>query len=96
MLSPWRFADGGWRYVRRGSVNQYLNHPNKVNSIGYNSSKKEHSSLSKYSPSTLGYRDQEINSHIIEGELSSVGDGSKGGGLLLRGKSDGKSIKSHY
>lgn len=35
MLTPWRFAKGGWKYVRRGSTNQYLNHPNKLNSIGY-------------------------------------------------------------
>jgi hypothetical protein len=35
LLSPWRFAKGGWRYVKRNAVDPYLNHPNKANSIGF-------------------------------------------------------------
>lgn len=45
-LTPCRFAELGWKYVKRASVNKYLNHPNKVNSVGYQP--KSHSSLSKY------------------------------------------------
>ena len=46
ILTPCRFAVGGWKYVKRNDVNKYLNHPNKLNSIGYNS--KTESNLSKY------------------------------------------------
>ena len=37
MLSPWRFADNGWKFVKKSdnNNNKFLNHPNKVNSIGY-------------------------------------------------------------
>jgi len=34
MLTPCRFAPGGWKYVRRTSINKYLNHPNKANNLG--------------------------------------------------------------
>lgn len=35
MLTPWRFADNGWRFVRKNSVTKFLNHPNKQNSAGF-------------------------------------------------------------
>lgn len=34
MLTPWRFAEGGWKYARKNSTNKYLNHSNKHNIIG--------------------------------------------------------------
>jgi hypothetical protein len=35
ILAPWRFAENGWRFIKKDQVNQYLNHPNKLNSVGF-------------------------------------------------------------
>jgi hypothetical protein len=37
IISPCRFAENGWKYLKKDQNNSYLNHPNKVNSIGYGS-----------------------------------------------------------
>mmetsp|Transcript_33716 Transcript_33716/g.24749 ORF Transcript_33716/g.24749 Transcript_33716/m.24749 type:complete len:88 (-) Transcript_33716:491-754(-) len=39
MLTPCRFAPGGWKYVKRDTLNKYLNHPNKVNNLGMGAEK---------------------------------------------------------
>ena len=35
MIAPCRFAKSGWKYIKKDSVQQFLNHPNKVNSTGF-------------------------------------------------------------
>lgn len=35
MLTPCRFTPSGWKYVRKDTVQKLLNHPNKINSVGY-------------------------------------------------------------
>jgi hypothetical protein len=35
ILTPCRFAKNGWKYVKKTNEQKFLNHPNKVNSIGY-------------------------------------------------------------
>jgi len=38
VLAPCRFAPSGWKYVKKNLIQRHLNHPNKVNSVGYYSS----------------------------------------------------------
>ncbi len=35
ILTPCRFATSGWKYVRKDAVQRHLNHPNKINSVGF-------------------------------------------------------------
>ena len=35
ILTPCRFAKSGWKYVKRNATQVHLNHPNKINTIGY-------------------------------------------------------------
>ena len=32
---PDRFSSDGWKYQARGTKNKFLNHPNKVNYLGF-------------------------------------------------------------
>lgn len=43
--TPCRYNVQGWKYVPKGTVQQHLHHPNKVNSVGYTSQIGEYSNI---------------------------------------------------
>jgi len=58
ILTPCRFSVSGWKYVKKANERPYLNHPNKVNSIGYNRASIV-GGISKYHESSLSQIEEE-------------------------------------
>ena len=61
-LTPDRFNPQGWKYQRRNERNEFLHHPNKVNSVGYR--EMQHSSLRRHQDSEL---QSQVHNSILGG-----------------------------
>ena len=59
ILTPCRFTPGGWKYVRKDLKQKLLNHPNKVNTLGYYGVLRANSVLADHHNSRLS----EIQEH---------------------------------
>eukprot|EP00347_Sterkiella_histriomuscorum_P001870 403370361 len=67
LLTPCRFSKSGWKYVKKNQDQKFLNHPNKLNSIGFGKASQQYSN---YQNSSLGRIDEESHLNFNTSELS--------------------------